>query len=101
MTDAVPLPLPLPLPLDHSLQLVSETAVEHYWFGADGLVVATLGTQGGPLCAPVFQYRVLSGDSIELFNQDGTIATWTGIQVDAGSVRVECAGKTKTFRLDR
>ncbi len=44
------------------------------WFGADGLVVATLGTQGGPLCAPVFQYRVLSGDSIELFNQDGTIA---------------------------
>jgi len=88
-----------PVPIERRLDLVSETDVETYWFQPTGTVVATLGERNGPVCGPVFQYRVLSDDSIELSDSERVIATWTRIEVDGDVLRAECNGKIKTFRI--
>jgi len=88
-----------PVPIERRLDLVSETDVETYWFQPTGTVAATLGERNGPVCGPVFQYRVLSGDSIELSDGERVIAIWTRIEVDGDVLRAECNGKIKTFRI--
>lgn len=90
-----------PIPLDCRLQLASDTQVEIYWFESNGFLRATLGVQDGPQCAPLFRYRVLSGDSIELIGSDGVIDTWTGIHVEGDLLHAESGGKPKAFRIAR
>ncbi|RQO64371.1 hypothetical protein DBV14_00625 [Variovorax sp. KBW07] len=90
-----------PIPFGRRLQLASDTHVEIYWFESNGFLRATLGTPDGPQCAPVFRYRVLSGDSIELIGSDGIIDTWTGIRVEGDLLHAESGGKPKAFRIAR
>jgi hypothetical protein len=51
------------------------------------------------VCGPVFQYSVLSDNSIELSDSERVVATWTRIEVDGDVLRAECNGKIKTFRI--
>ncbi|KQU83595.1 hypothetical protein ASC78_13210 [Variovorax sp. Root318D1] len=88
-----------PVPIDQRLDLISETEIETYWFQATGTVSATLGEWNGPVCAPVFQYNVLSNDSIEIADSERVIAIWTRIEVDGDVLRAECNGQTKAFRI--
>ncbi|AGU50310.1 hypothetical protein VAPA_1c32230 [Variovorax paradoxus B4] len=88
-----------PIPFDCRLQLASDTHVEIYWFQPNGFVRAVLGTQDGPQCAPLFRYRVLSGDSIELIGSDGIIDTWTNIRVESELLHAESKGEPKAFRI--
>lgn len=60
-----------PLLAGRRLALICETSTESYSFGPDGTVAAILGEKNGPACAPIFRYRVLSADSIELLDGDG------------------------------
>jgi hypothetical protein len=88
-----------PVPIEQRLELVSETAIETYWFTPTGAALATLGERDGPVCAPVLQCNVLSSDSIELADGERVIATWTRIEIDGDVLRAECNGKTKVFRI--
>lgn len=88
-----------PVPIGQRLDLISETNIETYWFQPTGFVSATLGERNGPVCAPVFQYSVLSDDSIEIADSERVIATWTRIEIDGDVLRAECNGKIKTFRI--
>jgi hypothetical protein len=88
-----------PVPIGQRLDLISETDIETYWFQPAGTVSATLGERNGPVCAPVFQYSVLSDDSIEIADSERVIATWTRIEIDGDALRAECNGKIKTFRI--
>jgi hypothetical protein len=88
-----------PVPIDQRLDLISETDIETYWFQPTGTISATLGERNGPVCAPVFQYSVLSNDSIEIADSERVIAVWTRIEVDGDVLRAECNGQPKTFRI--
>ena len=88
-----------PVPIGQRLDLISETDIETYWFEPAGAVSATLGKRDGPVCAPLFQYSVLSEDGIELSSSERVIATWTRIEVDGEVLRAECNGQIKTFRI--
>jgi hypothetical protein len=87
------------LPTGRRLELVSETVIENYNFGPDGTVAAILGEKNGPACAPLFRYRVLSADSIELLDGDGVFATWTHIEIDGDVLRARCNGQARVFRI--
>ena len=89
-----------PIPIGQRLTLVSETDIESYWFNPNGSVVATLGKKNGPACGPLFRYRVLSEDGIELSSSERVIATWTRIEIDGDVLRAECDGRIKTFRIE-
>lgn len=89
-----------PVPIGQRLDLISETDIETYWFQPAGAVSATLGKRDGPVCAPLFQYSVLSEDSIELSSSERVIATWTRIEIDGDVLRAECDGRIKTFRIE-
>jgi len=67
------------IPAESRLQLVadSDSEVETYWFQSNGFVRAITGVSDGPVCAPLFRYRFLSEDSIELIGHDGVAGTWT------------------------
>ena len=89
------------VPTNCKIELISDIAIEQFWFHAQDYVSATLGTKSGPVCAPLLKYKVLSDDSIELFDQNGTIAVWTGIKVDAETLQVECRGEIRLFTITR
>ena len=88
-----------PLPVGRRLELVSETSIESYSFDSDGTVAAILGEKNGPACAPLFRYRVLSADSIELLDSDAVFATWTHIEIDGDVLRARCNGQARVFRI--
>jgi hypothetical protein len=83
------------------LELISDTAIEQYWFSPNGHVSATLGTKNGPVCAPLYQYKALTNDSIQIFDDKGSIAVWSNIQVQADRMQVERAGEGIMFRIER
>ncbi len=89
------------LPTNCQLELISDSVVEQYRFHEQEYVAATLGTKGGPVCAPLLQYKALTDNSIEIYDHNGSIAVWSNIQVDADTVHVQCSGKTKTFWIKR
>ncbi|WP_018904645.1 hypothetical protein ABL841_13085 [Variovorax paradoxus] len=88
-----------PLLAGRRLALICETSTESYSFGPDGTVAAILGEKNGPACAPIFRYRVLSADSIELLDGDGVFAAWTHIEIDGDLLRARCNGQAKVFRI--
>lgn len=88
-----------PVPLNRRLQLVCDTGIELYWFDSNGFVRAIIGESDGPQCAPVFRYRVLSGDSLELIGADGPIDTWTSVRIEGDALHVDARERPKTFRI--
>ena len=89
------------MPTNCKIELLSAFVIEQYWFHANDHVSATLGTKGGPVCAPLLQYKILSDNSIELYDQSGTIAVWTHIKASPDNLQVECLGKRKLFTITR
>ncbi|MFH0131093.1 hypothetical protein ACGLHS_12850 [Variovorax sp. VaC1] len=89
------------IPAESRLQLVadSDSEVETYWFQSNGFVRAITGVSDGPVCAPLFRYRFLSEDSIELIGHDGVAGTWTGMRIEGDLLRAERAGKPVAFRI--
>lgn len=85
--------------IGHRLDIVSDTLIGSYCFHADGHVAATLGMKDGPVAAPVFRYRVLSGDSIEIVHSAESIERWSGIRIEGGLLHVERNGRPTTFTL--
>lgn len=88
-----------PVPLGRRVQRLCDTEVEIYWFESNGFVRAILGEHDGPQCAPVFRYRVLSGDSLELIGADGLIDTWTHIRIEGDTLHVDSKGRPRKFRI--
>ncbi|MGJ7552896.1 hypothetical protein ACSFBI_02795 [Variovorax sp. RB3P1] len=88
-----------PLLLDRTLDLVSDTLVTSYHFGISGRVAATIGKKNGPLAAPLFNYRVVSDDSIEILHSNERIERWTGIRVVGDLLHVERDGQPQTFTI--
>ncbi|RSZ30678.1 MULTISPECIES: hypothetical protein [unclassified Variovorax] len=87
------------IPLDHTLTLVSDTAINIYRFNASGQVAATIGTKNGPVCGPLFSWRVLSADCIEIADSDGHTDRWTNIRVERDLLHAECNGLARTFTI--
>lgn len=87
------------IPLDRVLDLVSDTLVGSYRFHPAGHVTATIGQKTGPLAAPVFSYRVMSEDAVEIIDSDGRIERWTGIRVEGELLHVERDGQPRTFAI--
>ncbi|SDX88826.1 hypothetical protein [Variovorax sp. YR634] len=87
------------LPIDHFLDLVSDTLVNSYCFRSTGRVTATIGKKNGPLAGPLFNYRVVSDDGIEIIHSDGRIERWTGIRIEGGLLHVERDGQLQTFTI--
>lgn len=85
--------------LDRTLDLVSDTLVTSYHFGISGRVAATIGQKNGPLAAPLFNYRVVSDDSIEILHSNERIERWTGIRVVGDLLHVERDGQPQTFTI--
>ncbi len=81
------------------IDLVSDTLVNSYHFHAAGHVAATIGTTNGPLAAPVFSYRVLSSDSLEIVDSNQRIERWTGIRVEGELLHLERDGQPMTFTI--
>lgn len=93
--------LPLPLPMELPIALVSDTIVNSFCFRANGQVTATIGTKNGPLAGPLYRYRVLSQDSIEIIRSDAHVERWTGIRVEGALLHVQRDGRSATFTIGR
>ncbi len=87
------------IPLDHMLDLVSDTDINSYCFRAGGHVAATIGKKNGPVCGPLFSYRILAADSIEITGSDGFTDRWTNIRVEGALLHTECNGRAQTFTI--
>lgn len=87
------------IPIGQSIDIVSDTLANSYHFHADGHLSATIGTKDGPVAAPVFRYRVLSGDSIEIVDSNERIEHWSNIRAEDGLLHVERDGQPTTFTL--
>ncbi len=85
--------------LDRTLDLVSDTLVTSYCFNATGRVSATIGKKNGPMAAPLFNYRVVSDDSIVILHSNERIERWTGIRVVGELLHVERDGQPQTFTI--
>lgn len=56
-----------------SLDLIDDKGIESYRFHEDGIVVATFGTKGGPITAPLFYWKI-NGDCLTISEaSDGKI----------------------------
>ncbi|HEX7866773.1 MAG TPA: hypothetical protein VF555_17590 [Variovorax sp.] len=89
------------IPLDRTLDLVSDTDVGSYCFHASGSVTATIGKKDGPVCGPIFSYRVVSPQSIEIIGSDGYTDRWTNIRVESDLLHAECNGLARTFTIGK
>jgi hypothetical protein len=87
------------LPIDHFLDLMSDTQVNSYCFRSTGHVAATIGKKNGPLAGPLFNYRVVSNDSIEIIHSNGRIERWASMRVEGGLLHVERDGQPQTFTI--
>lgn len=87
------------LPIDRTLELVSDTLANSYCFNATGRVAATIGKKNGPMAAPLFDYRVVSEDSIEILHGNDRIERWTRIRTDGNLLHVERDGQPQTFAI--
>ncbi|WP_432725801.1 hypothetical protein [Variovorax sp. W6] len=87
------------IPLDHTLTLVSDTAINIYHFSPSGQVAATIGTKNGPVSAPVFSWRVASADCIEIAGSDGHLERWINIRIEGDLLHAECNGFARTFTI--
>lgn len=74
------------------LELISELSVGQYYFHSNGYVSATIGEKDGWICAPLYQYKLLSENSLEIFNVDGCIESWSNIKVESNIVHVQRNG---------
>lgn len=81
------------------LDLISELSVGQYNFHANGYVSATIGEKDGWICAPLYQYKLLSENSLEIFNVDGCVELWSNIKVESDIVHVEQNGICLSFSL--
>lgn len=85
--------------LDRTFDLVSETLVTIYHFSATGHVTAITGEKNGPVAAPLFEYRVVSEDSVEILHGDERIERWTGLRIEGDLLHVERDGQPQTFTV--
>jgi hypothetical protein len=83
------------------LELQDERVLEQFWFTNDNHVVATLGTKGGPVCGPVFEYRVTADDAVEIFSDKTVEYRWENVQMSGDVLALVCQGKPKTFTITR
>lgn len=74
------------------LDLKSELSVGQYNFHANGYVSATIGEKDGWITAPLYQYKLLSENSLEIFNVDGCVELWSNIKVESNIVHVQRNG---------
>ena len=81
------------------LELISELSVGQYCFHSNGYVSATIGEKDGWICAPLYQYKLLSENSLEIFNEAGCVEFWSNINVESKIVRVERNGICLSFSL--
>jgi len=87
------------VPTGCTLELVSETTVGQYRFGPDGSVSVTIGMRNGPVCAPIWAYRVVGDTSIELSREGARLELWTEIQRLDDTLHVTCSGNRLTFKI--
>jgi len=87
------------LPIDHQLKLVSDANIGNYCFRPTGHVTATLGERNGPVCAPVFDYRVRSDGSVEVNDSSGRIELWSSLRIDGNLLHVERNGEPCSFTI--
>jgi hypothetical protein len=95
----MPTTLTTALPLDRSLDLVSDTLVSSYHFSATGRVTATIGEKNGPMAAPLFSYRAVSEDTIDILHGNDRIERWTRIRIEGDLLHVERDGQPQIFTL--
>jgi hypothetical protein len=85
-----------------TLELQDEQAIEVFQFCNERQIVATLGTKGGPVCAPGLLYEVTEDDVVEIFDHRGTVLyRWEKIQVQGDTLSIVCAGRRKVFSITR
>jgi hypothetical protein len=88
--------------LQAKLELQDEQTLEQFWFTNDNHVVATLGTKGGPVCGPVFSYRVAADDAVEILEPDGSVLyRWEQVEARGDTLAVVCRGRPKVFAITR
>ena len=83
------------------LELQDEHILEQFWFTEDNHVVATLGTKGGAVCGPVFKYRIVADNAVEILSGEKVEYRWEQVQMSGDALVVVCAGKAKTFTITR
>ena len=82
------------------LRLIDEHTVEELSFNENGLVAATFGTKGGPICAPLL-YWSLSKKGVLRITGDGGVSLpdWTAIGFVKGEVWVRSEEKIEKYTI--
>jgi hypothetical protein len=82
-----------------NLALLDDDAVEHFSFGRDNYVAATLGTRSGGVCAPVLSYLVTEDGKVELGAGSDLHETWEDVELKDGVLSVRSGTFLKRFRF--
>ena len=71
----------------HRFELVSGDKVTVYDFGANGVVLATVGLKNGPVTGPVFQWRI-EGGQLQILEGDRVIESLTLLKAEGKTITV-------------
>ena len=82
------------------LSLLDEHAIQNFSFSEEGNgVAATLGTRGGPVCAPGLWYRVLDDGAVELTGGEALSYRWEQVELQDGILTVRCDRRVNRFQF--
>lgn len=80
-----------------TVSLLDEAEIEDFTFHGQS-VSATLGSDGGPLCAPILAVTFTSDDSIIIQGQ-GIEILWRKIEIAENEIRVNRNGKPVIYAI--
>lgn len=82
-----------------SVSLIDESIVEIFRFASDHLA-ATIGTKGGPVCAPILALEIVGPVSLRIVGQ-GFRISWDQVEIGPERLSVRRNGIPAQYRIDR
>jgi len=84
------------------LELIDQTIVEVYTFSSTSDYVAvTMGTNGGPLCGPIYQYKIISETSLMIYDDSSFSIIWEEIEFNQNMLTVKSNGNKATYQMTK
>ena len=84
------------------LELVDQISVEVYAFSSTSDYVAvTMGTKGGPLCGPLYQYKIISETSLMIYDDSSFSIIWEEIEFNQNMLTVKINGNKVTYQMTK
>ena len=84
------------------VELISDEIVEVYSFSSTSDNVAvTIGTKEGPLCGPLYQYKIISETSLMIYDESSSRFKWEAIEFGHNEMTVSSKDRKITYQTSK